>query len=165
MAGRVSRVARWRSLMISTVVGWRPWAATKAGISASLRSSMAAARWENSAKRVSGTPATSQRIWSEWRRDLSSQSHPNSWVNRSASMPWCSSPSMTTLLNRPRESSVRHCPSETDRARLATTTWSWSWGSPALESKWVNAAATTPSTSSWTTPFLPEREWKTSRSA
>ena len=109
-AGRVSRVARWRSLMISVVVGWRPWAATKAGISSSLRSSMAAARWENSARRVSGTPATSQRIWSEWRRDLSSQSHPNSWVNRSASTPWCSSPSITTLLNRPRESSVRHCP-------------------------------------------------------
>ena len=51
------------------------------------------------------------------------------------------------------------------RARLATTTWSWSWGSPALESQWVKAAATTPSTSSWTTPLVPEREWNTSRSA
>ena len=60
---------------------------------------------------------------------------------------------------------MRQAPSETERARLATTTWSWSWGSPARESQWVKAVATTPSMSSWTTPLVPEREWNTSRSA
>ena len=40
---RASRVARWCSLMISVVVGWRPLAATNSGITISLRcSSMAA---------------------------------------------------------------------------------------------------------------------------
>ena len=129
-----------------------------------------APRWPPSAGRTrpSGLrrrPSTSKRSCSEWRRVRPSHPHPNASVNRSLSTPWCSSERATTLLNRPRLSSVRHLPSESERARLATTTWSWSWGSPALESQWVNAAATTPSTSSWTTPLVPEREWKTSRSA
>ena len=146
-------------------VGWRPRAVANSATSAFLRSSMAAERWENSAIRASATPLTSKRSRSEWRRVRPSHPHPNVSVNRSLRTPWCSSERATTLLNRPRLSSVRHLPSETERARLATTTWSWSWGSPALESQWVNATATTPSTSSWTTPLVPEREWKTSRSA
>ena len=37
-------------------------------------------------------------------------------------------------------SRVRHLPSETDRARFQTTTWSCSWGWSALLVKWVKAA-------------------------
>ena len=74
---------------------------------------MATERWENSAIRASATPSTSKRSCSEWRRVRPSHPHPNASVNRSLSTPWCNSERATTLLNRPRLSSVRHLPSET----------------------------------------------------
>ena len=61
---------------------------------------MAAERCENSAIRASGTPVTSKRSCSEWRRDRPSQPHPNSLVNRSLSTPWCSSERATTRLEQ-----------------------------------------------------------------
>ena len=45
------------------------------------------ARWENSAIRASGTPATSKRARAEWRRSRSSQPKPRAAVKRSASAP------------------------------------------------------------------------------
>ena len=51
-------------------------AATNSSTSTVLRSSMAAERCENSAIRASGTPVTSKRSCSEWRRARPSQPHP-----------------------------------------------------------------------------------------
>jgi hypothetical protein len=68
-------------------------------------------------------------------------------------------------LNRARESRVRHRPSDTDRARFHTTTWSCSWGSSARLAQWVNAAATAPVTSSSTIPLVPDLDRNTCASA
>src|ERR1019366_761530 len=70
----------------------------------------------------------------------------------------------TVARNMPRESSVRHTPSALC-ARFITTTCVCSCGSPARESQWSKAAPTTPRISSWTTPFLPDREVNTHCSA
>ena len=72
---------------------------------------------------------------------------------------------MVVALKMARESKVRQWASETDLARFHTTTWSWSWGSSARLDQWVKLAATTPLTSSSTTPLAPERERNTSASA
>ncbi len=72
---------------------------------------------------------------------------------------------MVVALKMALESSVLHLPSETERALFQTTRWSCSWQSSALLVKWVKDAATTPVRSSEMTPFVPEREQNTSRSA
>ena len=43
---------------------------------------------------------------------------------------------------------------------FATATWVCRSGSPARESRWVNAAATSPVTSTWRTPLVPSREYR-----
>ena len=57
-----------------------------------------------------------------------SQPTPRALVSMSANTPSCITPSVTTCLNSPRLSRVRHRPSLTDFALFHTTTWSWSCG-------------------------------------
>ncbi len=63
----------------------------------------------------------------------------------------------TAARNNALESKVRHLPSTADWTRLSTTTWVCSCGSPARESQWSNAVATTPRTSSDIAPACPVR--------
>ena len=76
-----------------------------------------------------------------------------------------SSDSVVVALYSARESRVRQRPSEVHLARFQINRWSCSWGSSARLAQWVKLAATTPSTSSSTTPLVPERERNTSASA
>ena len=101
----------------------------------------------------------------EWRRSRSSQPTSRAPVNRSASAPSYSSDSVVTALYRARESSVRQRPSELHLARAQTSRWSCSWGSSERLAQWLKLTATTPCTSSSTTPLVPDRERITSASA
>ena len=56
LAGRVARVATWCRRMSSTAVGSRPWAAANWARSSAAWAATWPARWENSARRASGTP-------------------------------------------------------------------------------------------------------------
>ncbi len=62
-------------------------------------------------------------------------------------------------LNRIRPSIDSHFP---DRVctLFATATWVCRSGSPARESRWVNAVATSPVTSTWRTPSVPSRVYR-----
>ena len=66
---------------------------------------------------------------------------------------------MTLALNRIRPSIASHFP---DRVctLFATATWVCRSGSPARESRWVNAVATSPVTSTWRTPLVPSRVYR-----
>ena len=154
---RVSRVACCANERASMMVGGRPWSRWNAAASSPWRCSIETLRADQCRFNAGSTPTisrTGRLPGSGSARSVNrSPSRSPRWASRAVLY---TSEAVTLALNSSRPSIANQRPSRVCTL-LATATWVCRSGSPARESRWVNAAAIRPRTLTWRTPLVPVR--------
>ena len=146
--------------MISMLVGSRPWLVWNCLDSSAVRASIAARRLDQCVISSLDIPSISRTARLPRPRKVSTNRTPRAAIMWASRRVLYSSEAATVTRCRgwPSSASQRRVPlASTWQTLLETATWVCRSGSPARESRCVNAAAIRPSVSTWATPLAPMR--------
>ena len=157
LASRVSSVACWASWSVSTGVGGRPWVAWNSAASSLRRASTLARRLEKRWFSSGSTPTisrTGRLRASGFGRSVEPDPQGVAQVPLERGVVGLRGGDLG-LVHAAGRRSPATSPSERVWTLFATATWVCRSGSPARESRWVNAVATRPRTLTWRTRWCP----------